>query len=81
MHRITVGAWRTDEHGPMQVVSGPIGKERVHFQAPDAKRLASEMKRFLDWFNGPLDTDPVLKLVVETFTGEYELGPPDWIYP
>jgi Fic family protein len=64
MQRITVGAWRKDEHGPMQVVSGPTGKERVHFQAPDAKRLAVEMKRFLDWFNGPLDTDPVLKASV-----------------
>ena len=61
MQRITAGAWRTDEHGPMQVVSGPLGDERVHFQAPDAQRLAGEMKRFLDWFNRSSDTDPVLK--------------------
>jgi Fic family protein len=61
MLRITVGAWRKGEHGPMQVVSGPMGKERVHFQAPDAGRLADEMKRFLDWFNQPPDTDPALK--------------------
>jgi len=61
MHPITVGAWRTGEAGPMQVVSGPIGKERVHFQAPDAGRLESEMERFLAWFNGPSDIDPVLK--------------------
>jgi Fic family protein len=61
MHRITVGAWRTGDAGPMQVVSGPMGRERVHFQAPDAKRLKTEMKQFLAWFNGPPDVDPVLK--------------------
>jgi Fic family protein len=61
MQRITVGAWRTGEHGPMQVVSGPMGKERVHFQAPDAGRLADEMRQFLDWFNRSSGTDPVLK--------------------
>lgn len=74
LHRITVGTWRTDEHGPMQVVSGPMGRERVHFQAPDAKHVAGEMQRFLDWFNGearPESTspelmvlDPVLKAAV-----------------
>jgi len=64
MHRITVGTWRTGEHGPMQVVSGPMGKERVHFQAPDADRLEGEMERFLDWFNRPADQDPVLKAAV-----------------
>jgi Fic family protein len=47
MSRITVGAWRTGQSGPMQVVSGPIGKERVHFQAPDARRIGDEMTRFL----------------------------------
>ena len=61
MHRITVGGWRTGRAGPMQVVSGPMGKERVHFQAPDAERLAGEMERFLDWFNRSSDMDPVLK--------------------
>jgi Fic family protein len=64
MRRITIGAWRADEQGPMQVVSGPVGKERVHFQAPEAKRLPGEMKRFLDWFNSPSDPDPVLKAAV-----------------
>ena len=52
------GTWRT---GPMQVVSGPIGKEHVHFQAPTADQLPKEMSLFLDWFNGPSSTDPVLK--------------------
>jgi Fic family protein len=61
MSRITVGAWRTGEAGPMQVVSGPIGKERVHFQAPDAGRVSDEMSQFLEWFESPKDLDPVLE--------------------
>lgn len=61
IHKITVGAWRTDDKGPMQVVSGPIGKERVHYEAPESARLEKEMKAFLDWFNADTDIDPVLK--------------------
>lgn len=61
MHRITVGGWRTGKRGPMQVVSGGIGKETVHFEAPDAKKLPAEMNRFLAWFNTSMDIDPVLK--------------------
>jgi Fic family protein len=61
MHRIAVGAWRDDSTGPMQVVSGPIGRERVHFQAPAAARLDRETSRFLAWFNGGDTLDPVLK--------------------
>jgi Fic family protein len=61
MQRIIVGAWRNDERGPMQVVSGRIGKERVHYQAPDAKRLNMEMKQFLKWYNTNTTSDPVLK--------------------
>lgn len=60
MNRITVGAWRTDESGPMQVVSGPLGRERVHYQAPAAAELPAEMEAFLAWFNAPGDIDPVL---------------------
>jgi len=67
MNRITVGAWRTGRSGPMQVVSGPIGKERVHFEAPDAKRLNAEMKKFLKWFGKSSDIDPVLKAGVAHF--------------
>ena len=59
--RITVGGWRRDKAGPMQVVSGRPGKERVHFEAPGAARLAGEMKAFLGWFNGESGIDPVLK--------------------
>ncbi|MCW2308027.1 Fic family protein [Rhodobium gokarnense] len=61
MTRITVGAWRDDSSGPMQVVSGPFGKEKVHFEAPEAGRLDAEMRAFLDWFNSRPVTDPVLK--------------------
>lgn len=67
MRRITVGAWRTREAGPMQVVSGPIGKEKVHFQAPEAERLEGEMERFLEWFPGRSDVDPVLTAAVAHF--------------
>ena len=61
LRRITVGDWRDDSSGPMQVVSGPIGRERVHFEAPAATRLDEEMQAFLEWFNAPADTDEVLK--------------------
>src|SRR5579864_1312928 len=61
MTKIRVGAWRDDRGGPMRVVSGPIGKERVHFQAPSAKHLNREMRTFLKWFNKPADMDDVLK--------------------
>jgi Fic family protein len=58
MTKITVGAWRK---GPVQVVSGPLGREQIHFEAVPAPRLRSEMKAFLKWFNTPADTDGVLK--------------------
>ncbi|MEX2222715.1 MAG: Fic family protein [Candidatus Rokuibacteriota bacterium] len=61
MTKIRVGTWRGDGIGPMQVVSGPIGKERVHFTAPPASRLEHEMTLLLEWFNRPAETDEVLK--------------------
>ncbi|MBL6929753.1 MAG: Fic family protein [Rhodospirillales bacterium] len=61
MAKIRVGAWRDDSTGPMQVVSGPYGREHVHFTAPPATRLALEMSAFMDWFNGRPDSDQVLK--------------------
>jgi Fic family protein len=64
MSRIRVGGWRDDRSGPMQVVSGPIGREKVHYEAPSFKRLKQEMKAFLAWFNGRETTDPVLKAAV-----------------
>lgn len=61
LRSITVGQWRRDEHGPMQVISGPIGRETLHYQAPDAPRLPEEMTQFLDWFNQPHpDLSPIL---------------------
>ena len=50
MRRIAVGRWRGESADPMQVVSGPIGRERVHFEAPAAARVGAEMRAFLDWF-------------------------------
>jgi Fic family protein len=61
MSKIRVGAWRDDAKGRMQVVSGPIGKERVHYEAPAAERVRDEMKKFLDWFEKDNSTDLVLK--------------------
>ena len=59
--RINVGGWRDDATGPMQVVSGPIGRQRVHFEAPPADRLESETGRFLDWLNSTSNEPPLLK--------------------
>lgn len=64
MNRIVVGAWRTEQSGPMQVVSGPIGREHVHYEAPAANRVGAEMQNFLTWFNGNAHIDPVLKAAI-----------------
>ncbi len=63
MHKIITGAWRKDSHGTMRVVSGPIGREKVHFEAPEANRLNEEIKYYLRWFNtaGSEGIDPVIK--------------------
>ena len=61
MSRILVGAWRDAASGPMHVVSGPIGREHVHFEAPPAERMEAEMSAFLVWFNGADTLDPILK--------------------
>lgn len=61
MHSILVGDWRDDSNGPMQVVSGPIGHETVHFEAPSANILNKEMTEFLSWFEKQHHLDPVLK--------------------
>ncbi len=61
MRKIIVGAWRDDADGPMEVVSGPIGKERVHYEAPAAPLLVKEMAQFFDWANESDGTDPVLR--------------------
>ena len=64
MTKIKAGGWRNDKKGPMQVVSGPIGRERVHYEAPKAGRLRGEMKKFLDWFEKENSGDIVLKAAV-----------------
>src|SRR5215471_663590 len=61
MHKIRVGKWRHDKSGPMQVVSGPIGRERVHYEAPQAKKIPREMTAFLSWFEADEPIDPVIK--------------------
>ncbi len=62
--KITVGDWRKDTNGKMQVVSGIAGREKVHFQAPDAELLELEMNRFLTWFNDEKELDLVLKAAI-----------------
>jgi len=59
--KIRVGAWRDDAKGPMQVVSGAMGRERVHYEASSAERLDAEMAAFLEWANKTDDLDPVLR--------------------
>jgi len=63
---IVPGAWRTPASGPMQVVSGPIGKERIHFEAPAAERLPAEMEAFLQWFSANGE-DPVMQAAIAHF--------------
>lgn len=61
MRKIVVGGWRNDRSGPMQVVSGPVGRERIHYEAPPADRLSDEMSGFLTWFEDSGGTDPLLR--------------------
>ncbi|HEV7603052.1 MAG TPA: Fic family protein [Bradyrhizobium sp.] len=61
MSKIIVGAWRDEKSGPMQIVSAAFDREKVHYEAPAAGRLAAEMRTFLDWFNADDNTDPVIK--------------------
>ncbi len=64
---ITVGAYRKDENGPMQLVSGGMGEEKVHFEAPNAPKILTEMNRFLFWFNAPTTIDPIIKAAIAHF--------------
>lgn len=61
MSQLCVAAWRDDAKGAMQVVSGPYGRQRVHFEAPPANRLEPEVARFIEWANTDLTDAPVLK--------------------
>ena len=64
LHKIEVGRYRT---GEMQIVSGAMGKEKVHFEAVPAKKVNDEMARFLTWFNDNSTLDPVLKAAIAHF--------------
>jgi Fic family protein len=67
MQSIVVGGWRKDRSGPMQVVSGPLGREKVHYEAPSAARLNKEMAEFIAWFNSPPAIDLVVKSALAHF--------------
>ena len=64
MYTITVGDYRKDSTGPMQVVSGALGMEKVHYQAPAASLLEIEMNKFITWFNNEEQLDPVIKAAI-----------------
>ncbi|HVY53517.1 MAG TPA: Fic family protein [Gammaproteobacteria bacterium] len=67
IQRLTIGKWRTTASGVMQVVSGPFGREKIHFEAPAAKRLRKEMNQFVNWFNSTTDIDLVIKSALAHF--------------
>ena len=62
--KFRVGAWRDDSQGPMQVVSGPVGHHKIHYEAPPADRVESEMRSFFAWFEGNEQEDPLLKAAI-----------------
>lgn len=64
IHPIITGDWRTDNQGPMQVISGPYGNQRVHYQAPSADKIEHEIKTFLSWFNKEQHIDPLIKAAI-----------------
>ena len=63
MYRITVGAWRTGEE-PMQVVSGAMGHQQVHYEAPASKQVPQMMNQLIDWVNNANHIDPIIKAAV-----------------
>lgn len=62
--KIIVGNWRKDANGPMQVISGAIGEEKIHFQAPEASLISKEMNRFIQWYNAEDKIDLVIKAAI-----------------
>ena len=67
MQRINVGQWRDRSSGAMQIVSGPLGREKVHYEAPQFDRMDAEMTSFLEWINSPCQTDPVIAAALAHF--------------
>ena len=64
LRKVKTGGWRDDADGPMQVLSGPVGREKVHFQAPPAERVDAEMDALLSWLNAPLTIDGILHATI-----------------
>ena len=64
LRKVKTGGWRDDADGPMQVLSGPVGREKVHFQAPPAERVDAEMEALLSWLNAPLTIDGILHATI-----------------
>lgn len=67
LRKIATGTWRTSESGPMQVVSGRLGREKIHFEAPEARRIPAEMDPFLKTFNAEPCIDPVIHAALVHF--------------
>ena len=65
--KIAVGRWRPAESGAMQVVSGPLGREKIHYEAPEHNKLHKEMQLFLKWFNHSIEMDAVIKSAIAHF--------------
>ena len=65
-YKITVANWRQGSE-PMQVISGAMGKEKIHYQAPDSSEIPHQMGLFLDWVNDNQEIDPVLKAAIAHF--------------
>lgn len=61
MIKINVAKWRDDRQGPMQVISGPVGRRKIHFEAPPAHILEKEMQLFLLWMNKDVETDGIIR--------------------
>ncbi len=64
LYKIVTANWRNDANGPMQVVSGPVHKLKVHFQAPDAKKIKKEMNKFFKWLNSSKNIDSILQAAI-----------------
>jgi Fic family protein len=64
MYKITVGNWRDTTTGPMQVVSGAMGREKVHFEAPSSDKVPEEIAQFIAWYNTNAHQDPVIKAAI-----------------
>lgn len=66
IHKIKVGTWRKTL-SPMRVISGPMGKEKIHYEAPPSKNVAKEMKAFLKWFNQKPHGDGIIRSAIAHF--------------